>query len=189
MTLRTLATLDRFSKAPRAASPTSPRALFVPIDDVHGALLSLVESATASVAVALYALTDADLLVALLAKHQAGVALQVTLDRSQADGHIEAPLLRAHPFPTGVVAIGDSERGAIIHHKVMIVDALDVCTGSTNWSESGEYLEDNDLIVVRDASLAATYIARLTALHQWVLAHPPGTRALPLLSDAEQEDP
>lgn len=164
---------------------TALRAYFVPVDDVHGVLLAVLEAAQRSIHVSMYGFTDEELLVTLLGRYAAGVSLQVTLDQSQSRGPVEAALLAAHPLPAGTTAIGHSEKDQIIHHKVCVVDGLTVVTGSTNWSHSGEYEEDNDLLVIETPTLAATYTARLTALHHWVLAHP-SVGTVDLMPDAEE---
>jgi len=190
MALPLLATLDTFvSTGGSPACPPTLMSLYAPVDDVRGALLALVESAERSLHVSMYALTDLQMVQALIARDRAGVALQVTLDYSQSVGPTEAALLRDYPFPSDTVAIGRSEHDSIIHMKCMVIDALDVVSGSTNWSHSGEALEDNDLLVVRNPALAARYIERLTALHRYVLAHPPRIAAGSVPLDAEVETP
>ena len=68
------------------------------------------------------------------------------------------------------VAIGNSEHGAIMHRKMMIIDGVWLVDGSTNWSTSGETLQDNQLTVTFDPIGAAEATAVLAIEHDHALA-------------------
>ena len=172
MALAHLSDLDTHSAtgAPAGAGPDAPRTLFSPVDDVHGALVDVIKSATTSLAIAMYGFDDQALADAILEKlNDEHVVVQLTLDSSQASGVHERKILAQENYPGSIVAVGQSEKGAIMHLKIVVVDGLDVVNGSTNWSDGGESKQDNQLTITRDALLAARTRARIDAIHAHML--------------------
>lgn len=171
MALDSLSQLDKHSVAgfPPGSLPTL-RTFFSPVDDVHGALVDLVKSASQSLVVAMYGFDDQELADALMEKLTAEhVFVQLTLDSSQAGGAHEKRILAAESYPAASVAVGRSEKGAIMHLKMAVIDGLDVVTGSTNWSDGGESLQDNQLTVIRDSLHAAKSRSFIDAIHAHML--------------------
>ena len=160
----------RNGSVPWAQYPTDYCDLFSPIDGpgIHQLLVDLAASARKSVVINMFGWDDPDIDAIVKAKAaDPSVYFQMTLDKSQAGGVHEKELLagwNSDKIGTSI-AIGQSIHHAISHLKVMIVDGLYVVEGSTNWSLSGEELQDNQLGIWQNANIAATYRAILDRNH------------------------
>ena len=181
MALSALAELDHFKATPFPPGyPTAARTFYSPVDDVHGALAAVLASAGSSVVVSMYGYDDPSLNEVLRTKlADAKIFVQLSLDSTQAAGTSEQVLLAPwqNDGTGNSIAIGHSEKSAIMHLKLVIVDGLDVITGSTNWSTSGESQQDNQLTVIRDPLVAAEARARLDIIHDGMLKQMAADRA------------
>lgn len=151
------------------------RTFYSPIDNVHEAILAVLGSAQHSIVVGMYGYDD-DEFAAIIAKAMADPAMfvQISLDKSQAGGVHEHKLLDQYGI-TGhgqgnSVAIGTSEKGAIMHRKMLLVDGLWRVTGSTNWSTSGETKQDNECTIRYDAIACTEARSVLDIEHHHMLA-------------------
>lgn len=173
MALSSLSELDQYKATPFVSGyPDAARTFYSPVDRVHEALKAMLESASKSLIVSMYGYDDDELDQAIrdkLASDQ--IFVQMSLDKTQAAGKHEAAILKKwqNDGTGNSIAIGRSEHNAIMHLKMVIVDGLDVITGSTNWSASGESDQDNQLTVIRDALVAAEARTRLDIIHDNML--------------------
>jgi phosphatidylserine/phosphatidylglycerophosphate/cardiolipin synthase-like enzyme len=139
---------------------------------VHKVLLWTLLQARSSVAINMYGFDDPQM-VALIRHHAKNPSMVVTLslDSSEAGGKLESELLKLlkNDLPGNSIAIGRSEKHAISHDKLMVIDGLYLITGSTNWSFGGEVEQDNQLTLTRDPIACAEARAVIDLDHDVML--------------------
>lgn len=139
---------------------------------VHQVLLWTLLQAKSSVAINMYGFDDPQM-VALIRHHARNPSMVVTLslDSSEAGGKLESELLSLlkNDLPGNSIAIGRSEKHAISHDKLMVIDGLFLITGSTNWSFGGEAEQDNQLTLTRDPIACAEARAVIDLDHDVML--------------------
>lgn len=115
------------------------------------ALAQAIRDAQFSVDAAIYHLNLWSIRDALLAAHDAGVMVRVVAESDNLD-EVEIQELR----DAGIEVLGD-RRESLMHNKFMVIDGLEVWTGSMNFTVNGAYRNDNNLIHIRSSQLAQNY--------------------------------
>jgi phosphatidylserine/phosphatidylglycerophosphate/cardiolipin synthase-like enzyme len=153
--------LARFKDAGRFPDrySTTNLTFYAPRDPgVHAVIVWALLQATHTVAVNMYGFDDPHAAAIIQGyTERSDIAVTLNLDKSQAGGKAEKALLERfnHNLIGNSIAIGHSSRGAISHDKLVVIDGLYLITGSTNWSQGGEELQDNQLTVSREPLAAA----------------------------------
>ncbi len=128
---------------------------FSPKGGCTDAVVEALRSAKQDVRVLAYSFTSKPIAQALLEAHNRGVHVEVILDREQrTDKYSEADFVAHAGIPTYI-----DDKHAIAHNKVMVIDGLTVITGSFNFTKQAEERNGENLLVIRDAALAAQYRA------------------------------
>lgn len=154
--------------------PLDRRVFFSPVDDIHNVLVDCVSAAQKDVIIAMYGFDDDNLVDVLLSKmNSEHVNVELTLDKSQAGGVHEKKLLETWKAgaPQTSITIGNSEKHAIMHMKMGVIDGLLTFNGSTNWSASGETKQDNELGVDIDPYIAIEALHRIRTIRLAMLAN------------------
>ena len=116
-------------------------------------VVSEIQNARQNILVQAYSFTSEPIAQALIEAHRRGVQVEVILDKSQRTDRRSTAGLLAH---AGVPVNIDAAH-AIAHNKVMVIDGVTVITGSFNFTESAEARNAENLLVVRDPTLAGRY--------------------------------
>lgn len=165
-----LADLDQFRKHPAPGGtdyPAGVARLFAPDDDIHGAMVYVVEHTQVSLGAAMYGWDDPEI-QGLFAKIWIDEKLPVlvALDSVEAGGVHEHALLAqleqllpASAFGSTLV-VGQSRLHAISHLKLIRSDDITI-GGSTNLSAAGESKQNNEAIFIKSASYALETQAKI----------------------------
>ncbi len=132
---------------------TAVSVCFTPAESCEQRLLSVIDSAQSEILVQAYSFTSRPIAKALARAQRRGVTVAILVDRER-EGERYGALDELRN--AGVRVIPD-DCCAKAHNKVMILDAAAVFTGSYNWSASAEKRNAENLLLIRDRTLAARY--------------------------------
>ncbi len=149
--------------------PNDAKHLFSPVDRVPEAFVALCSpSDLSSLDASMYGWDD-DTINELFetALNTDHLPVTLCLDSSQAAGvHEKAIVAKWPPGELGnEVVIGRSEKGAINHDKLIVVNSILTICGSTNLSEGGESKQNNEATIVYDRAFAGEVLNRIAIIH------------------------
>jgi phosphatidylserine/phosphatidylglycerophosphate/cardiolipin synthase-like enzyme len=139
-----------------AVSQQQPQAVevyFSPKGGCTDAVVRELGKAKKSVLVQAYSFTSKPIAEALVEAHQRGVAVTLILDDSDKTGN--GTMIDVVAAGGDVVRI--DAKHAIAHNKVMVIDGAVVLTGSFNFTAAAETSNAENLLVLRNPSIATKY--------------------------------
>ena len=155
-----------------APADMAVQACFSPQGKCSGYILREIDQAKKELLVAVYAFTNDDLATAVVQAKKRGVNVQVVLDREFDAGNEKSKgkFFDAEKIPlrriSGGKAKSQERDSGLMHQKFAVIDRRIVFTGSYNWTHSADHLNDENLLLFRDAGpLAEEY--RKAFLRLW----------------------
>lgn len=132
--------------------------------EIHDVLKRELKAARKEILVAVYSFTSQELAKALVDASKRGIGVRVLMDADQAQSDLTRPIVDL--FEQGRLSFAEVDAAkaakstnnrARFHHKFAVIDDRTVVTGSYNWTVQAD--EDNfeNLVVIRDPSLAKEY--------------------------------
>lgn len=151
-------------------SPTSSlgemvvQACFSPLGKCSNYIIRELEQAKKEILVAVYAFTNDELANAMVQARKRGVSVQVVVDREFDIGNqkskgkfLEAQRILLKRL-SGIRSSTAEKEAGLMHQKFAVIDRRLVLTGSYNWTYSADALNDENLLLFRDAGpLAEEY--------------------------------
>ena len=114
-------------------------------------LARAIDNARLSVDVAIYSLSLDSIRDALLHAHDRGLQVRMVMESDNLDRSDPQKLKDA-----GIPIIGDRREG-LMHDKFVVIDNSEVWTGSMNFTDSGAYKDNNNLMRIRSVKMAQNY--------------------------------
>lgn len=128
-------------------------------DGIDAHLAALLDTATATIDIAIYDFDLENVANALARAAGRGVRVRMVTD-SDTLTNDDAAVQRAFAIVKGArIPIVDDGRPAIMHNKFVVVDAATVWTGSWNFTDGDTYRLNNNAIQIASAELAQNYTA------------------------------
>jgi phosphatidylserine/phosphatidylglycerophosphate/cardiolipin synthase-like enzyme len=119
------------------------------------ALIAVMDGAKQSLDVAIYSLTKAEIVKAMLNAHKRGVTVRVMTDKIQAAGKSQTVALRT--LMDAGIPVKQNTHSGLMHLKVTIADKAIVTTGSYNYSAAATTTNDEVLVVMPDPAMAKSW--------------------------------
>jgi len=134
---------------------------FSPSDGTNNQILNTIATADSELCFGVYEMTESNDANAIIAKYQAGVTTYGILDQYSATS-------AGGQYTTLSTALGSNlkeydQNSSIYHNKFMFVDACSpssdpqVLTGSHNWTKSADEYNDENTLIIHDATIANLY--------------------------------
>lgn len=131
---------------------------FSPNGGITGMIIGEIANAKQSIRVQAYSFTSSEIINALIAAKQRGVDVRIIIDKSNVTGQQKEKALLDSIAAAGISMKVDSDF-QIAHSKIIIIDGIDVITGSFNFTNSAEHNNaENCLVLHGNKPLAGEYV-------------------------------
>jgi phosphatidylserine/phosphatidylglycerophosphate/cardiolipin synthase-like enzyme len=140
---------------------------------IEQAIIASIDAARLSVDVAIYSLSLREVANALLRARDRGVAVRVVMESDNRENSVPQALMDG-----GLPILGDRREG-LMHDKFVIIDRSEVWTGSLNYTVTGVYEDNNNLVHLRSVKVAENYTTEFEEMYTDDLFGPDTLAATP----------
>jgi phosphatidylserine/phosphatidylglycerophosphate/cardiolipin synthase-like enzyme len=124
--------------------------------DCAKAIIDLFDQAKSTVHVAIYSLTEPNIVDAMIRANSRGVKVEIVADATESKSVTQARMIKKLT-QSGVNVRVAIRQKSLMHNKVAIFDNQTICTGSFNWTVNAEKNNDENLLIVDGQDLANDY--------------------------------
>lgn len=128
---------------------------FTPGGNCTALIVEKLAQAKQTIRVQAYSFTSSPIAKAIVDAHRRGVNVKVILDKSQVNDnqYSASKFLENNEIPVVI-----DYKPAIAHNKVMVIDGHISITGSFNYTKAAQYKNAENVIIIDDKGIAATYL-------------------------------
>lgn len=141
-------------------SDSEPKSYFSPGDSCANQIIQCIQNARQSIEICVFTISDNNISEAILSAHKKGVRLRVISDNDKADDKGSDIYYLAEK---GVDVKLDKSPNHM-HHKFAIFDREILVNGSFNWTRSASTVNEENITVLYDASLVASFSTTFESL-------------------------
>jgi len=139
---------------------TPIQVLFSAEDEVVSNLVAVVNDAQTSIRFLAFSFTDYPLAQAMIDRASAGVDVKGIFETfGSGSSSSELKTFRCAGLP-----VRQDGNGSFLHHKVIVIDSSIVMTGSLNYSSSADEDNEENVVIVDNAEIAALYMQEFDKL-------------------------
>jgi len=131
----------------------SVEVFFCPQDACSEKMIAHIDSAKSSIYIAIYSFTHDGIASALVRAKERGVEVKVIFDYDQSKNDSSDDEL----LQMAGILIAFRNGSGYMHNKFMVIDGNVVATGSFNYSQNADTKNDENLIFIESADVAAKY--------------------------------
>lgn len=126
---------------------------------IEQAVIASIDAARLSVDVAIYSFSLRELGNALLRARDRGVVVRIVMESDNRERSVPQALIDG-----GLPILGDRREG-LMHNKFIVIDRSEVWTGSMNFTPTGAYADNNNLVHIRSVKIAENYLAEFEEMY------------------------
>lgn len=127
---------------------------FCPEDSCATNLVSKINSANKSVYISIYSFTLKEITDSLIAAKQRGVEVKVIFDYDQSKSEYSVDEV----LSDAGIEVRRRDGSGYMHNKFCVIDENIVATGSFNYSNNADTKNDENLVIIYSAELAAKFL-------------------------------
>lgn len=139
---------------------TPIQVLFSPEDKIVNNLIALVKDAQASIRFLAFSFTDYPLAQVMIDRARAGVDVRGIFETFGSN----SPNSELRTFWCAGLPVRQDGNGSFLHHKLIIIDGNIVATGSLNYSSNADESNEENVLILDHAGIAALYLQEFDKL-------------------------